>query len=215
MDICNDAIVNRRDEEETKEKIKGALGFFAVSFQNTLANKYTNQISELKQAATIFYPDYKGLFRFSKACTTLMRNILFSYKKFLLNEDILAQLIYSKMANSNEPFDKYDHFQKTLLDHLVSVVELRRIKNAQKDVDNLLELVEIVYSSHIELSAKEWRRLAKSNRKVTLQPYSVIKTITGDLREAERCFVTIMSHESCMRYAELVQAIEMANQNDD
>lgn len=144
-----------------------------------------------------------------------MRNILFSYKKFLLNEDILAQLIYSKMANSNEPFDKYDHFQKTLLDHLVSVVELRRIKNAQKDVDSLLELVEIVYSSHIELSAKEWRRLAKSNRKVTLQPYSVIKTITGDLREAERCFVTIMSHESCMRYAELVQAIEMANQNDD
>lgn len=215
FEICNEAIVNKKEEEETKTLIKNALGVFGVSFQDTLVGKYTTLISDIKQASTIYYPDYKGLFRFSKACTTLMRNVFLNYKKLLLNEDLLTQLIYGELVESTEPWDQYDHFQKALLDHLISIAELGRIKRSQKDVDCLLKLVEIVYSSHIELSAREWRRLAKNNKKITLQPYDTITTITDDLREAEKCFAAIMTHESSMKYASLVQTIEIANSKDN
>ena len=214
FEICNESIVNKKKEEETKTQIKNALGVFGVSFQDTIVSKYTNLISDIKQASTIYYPDYKGLFRFSKACTTLMRNVFLNYKKLLLSEDLLSRLIYGELVESAEPWDRYDHFQKTLLDHLISVVELGRIKRSQKDVDCLLELVEIVYSSHIELSAKEWHKLAKNTKKIALKPYDTITTVTDDLREAEKCFADIMSHESSIKYAELVKTIEIANSSD-
>lgn len=215
FNICNESITNKQSEEKTKAAIRETLGVFGVSFQDTLVNKYTNLISEINQASTIFYPDYKGLFRFSKACTTLMRNVFINYKKLLLSEDLLSNTIYKELLPATETWDSYEHFQKALLDHLISIVEIGRIEHFQRDVDSLLELVEIVYSNHIELSAKEWRSLARKNKKVSLQPYNVITTVTGDLREAEKCFRTVMSHDSSMRYAALVQNIEISNQSDD
>ena len=210
-DICNDSIANNKSENETKDKIRKVLGIFGTSFQNTLVRNYTDIISEIKKSSVIFYPDYKGLFRFSKACTTLMRNVFYNYKKMLLDEDFLTKIFYGEIVKEKVKMDSYEHFQKLILDGVISVLEVNRIKYSQKDVDCLLELIEIVYSSHIELSAKDWRKLARENRKVTLQSYKDITTVTGDLREAEKCFRTILDHDSSMRYSALVQTIEITN----
>ena len=213
--ICNESISGNKSESEIKKNIKDTLGIFAASFQTTIANRYNDLITEIKESSIVFYPDYKGLFRFSKACTTLMHNVFRSYKKLLMDEDLLTRIIYNELIPSDKPWDSYDHFQKEFLDHLISIVELGRIKRSQKDVDCLLKLVEIVYSSHIELSAKDWRKMAKKNRKIILKPYGTITTVTGDLREAEKCFCDIMSYEAITEYASLVQTIEIANQSDD
>ena len=97
------------------------------------------------------------------------------------------------------------------MDNLISILEIGRIEHSQKDVDCLSKLVEIVYSCHIELSSKEWRKLARENKKVEMQPYGSVATVTGELREAEKAFRTIMSHDASMQYAALVQTIEITN----
>ena len=212
--VCNEFIGSDKSEEEIKKSIEEILGLFGTSFQTQLAKEYNDLISEIKQSSTIFYPDYKGLFRFSKSCATMMRNVFSNYKKILMNEDLITNIIYKELISSDKPWDSYDHFQKIFLDSLITIVELERIKHSQKGVNCLLELVEIVYSSHIELSAKEWRNLGKKSRKITLQPYNAFTTVTGDLREAEKCFCNIMSHDAVTKYASLIQTIEIANSED-
>lgn len=213
FEVCNSSIRSKQEQnqEQNQDQIKKALGVFGVSFHDTIANRYTSLISDIKQASTVFYPDYKGLFRFSKACTTLMRNVFVNYKRLLLDEDVLAQIIVNNLMDRSEPWESFEDFQKDFLDHLISLVEIGRIKHSQKDVDCLNKLVEIVYSCHIELSSKEWKKLARKNRKIVMQPYESITTVTGDLREAEKCFCSIMSHDAVTQYASLVQTIEIAN----
>lgn len=213
FDFCNSSISTKQNQnqDQVKKAIRKMLGVFGVSFQDTIANRYTSLISEIKQSSTIFYPDYKGLFRFSKACTTLMRNVFMNYKRLLLDEDILTEIIVNNLMDRSELWESFDDFQKDFLDHLISLLEIGRIEHSQKDVDCLNALVEIVYSCHIELSSKEWRKLARKNRKVTMQPYENITTVTGDFREAEKGFCSIMSHDAITRYASLVQTIEITN----
>ncbi len=210
-EIANNAIENQQDEDTARKNIKEALGIFGISFQETLANKYTNLISSIKQSSTVFYPDYKGLFRFSKACTTLMRNVFLNYKSVLLDENIITDIIYRKMIKSHRKWDDCEQFSKELTDHLISVIEISRMKHSQNDVDCLVNLLDLVYSRHIELSAKEWRNLARTNKKVQLLPHASITTVTGDLREAEKCFRSIMDRDDSMNYSALVQTIEIAN----
>ena len=205
---CNASLNGDKDLDKIKKTIREVLGVFGVSFQDTIANKYTNLISEIKQASTIFYPDYKGLFRFSKACTTLMRNVFLNFKALLLNEDLLTQIILNVLQNKSEPWDSFDSFQKDILDNFISLVEIGRITHSQKDVDCLSELVNIVYSCYIELSSKEWHKLARENQKITMQSFA---TVTDDLREAEKGLRTVMSHDASMQYASLVQTIEIKN----
>ena len=213
FEFCNSSISSK--QEQNRDQVKKALGVFGVSFHDTIANRYTSLISDIKQASTVFYPDYKGLFRFSKACTTLMRNVFANYKRLLLDEDVLTQIIVKNLMDRSEPWESFEDFQKDFLDHLISLVEIGRINHSQKDVDCLNKLVEIVYSCHIELSSKEWQNLARKNRKIVMQPYESITTVTGDLREAEKGFCSIMSHDAVTQYASLVQTIEIANKESE
>lgn len=215
FNICNEAIKTKRKDEGVRKRIESELGVFGVSFQDSLMNKYTTLISEIKQASTIFYPNYKGLFRFSKACTTLMKNVFMLNKRLLLDEEVIARLVYSELKKQSDPWESFEQFQSALLDHFISLVEVGRIEHTQKDVNCLRKLVEIVYSSHIELTAKEWRNLSREGRKIILQPYDTISTVTGELREAEKCFRSVIDHESSMEYAALVQTIENANSKKD
>ena len=213
FEFCNSSI--NAKQELDQDQVKEALGVFGVSFHDTIANRYTSLISDIKQASTVFYPDYKGLFRFSKACTTLMRNVFASYKRLLLDEDVLTKIIVNNLMDRSEPWESFEDFQKDFLDHLISLVEIGRIKHSQKDVDCLNKLVQIVYSCHIELSSKEWKKLARKNRKIAMQPYESITTVTGDLREAEKGFCSIMSHDAVTQYASLVQTIEITNKESE
>lgn len=217
FDFCNSSINTKQEQnkDQFKKEIKKMLGVFGVSFQDTIANRYTSLISDIKQVATAFYPDYKGLFRFSKACTSLMRNVFMNYKRLLLDEEVLANIIVRNFMDRSEPWESFDDFQKDFLDHLVYLVEIGRIEHSQKDVDCLNKLVEIVYSCHIELTSKEWQKLARKNRKVSMQPYESIATVTGNLREAEKGFRSIMSHDAVTQYASLVQTIEIANKESE
>lgn len=213
FEFCNSSI--NAKQELDQDQVKEALGVFGVSFHDTIANRYTSLISDIKQASTVFYPDYKGLFRFSKACTTLMRNVFAGYKRLLLDEDVLTKIIVNNLMDRSEPWESFEDFQKDFLDHLISLVEIGRIKHSQKDVDCLNKLVQIVYSCHIELSSKEWKKLARKNRKIAMQPYESITTVTGDLREAEKGFCSIMSHDAVTQYASLVQTIEITNKESE
>lgn len=213
--LSNDAIRNHVNEDAATKSIRKTLGVLGVSFQGSLANKFTNLISSIEQSSTIFYPDYKGLFRFSKACTALMRNVFQNYKKILLDEDIIAKLIYTEMTSGHTEWDSCGAFKKELTDNLISIIEVSRIKHSQKDVDCLVELLELVYSRHIELSAKEWCKLARVNKQIQLLPYGSVSTVTGDLREAEKCFRTILNHDDTMKYLALVQTIENSNKMPD
>ena len=144
-----------------------------------------------------------------------MRNVFANYKRLLLDEDVLTQIIVKNLMDRSEPWESFEDFQKDFLDHLISLVEIGRINHSQKDVDCLNKLVEIVYSCHIELSSKEWQNLARKNRKIVMQPYESITTVTGNLREAEKGFCSIMSHDAVTQYASLVQTIEIANKESE
>ena len=210
--ICNECILGNIKKEIAKKRVREALGVFGVSFQDQIVNRYTNLMAEIRQVSVIFYPDYKGLYRFSKACAQMMSNVFQNNKRMLLDEDVLSGLIVDEMI-LKDPWDSYEHFQKELLDNLVSLVESGRRKHFQKNINCLRELVDIIVSGHIELTAKEWRNLANSNRKISLKPYNSTETITADLREAEKCFRSVMDHDTSMRYASLVQTIEDSNKS--
>lgn len=207
-EICNNCIEGQTNEEESVHLIRSTLGVFGVSFQCELAIRYNDLISELKKQSVVFYPKYQGLFRFSKACVTLMKNVFLNYKKMLLDEDFLTNIIYNTMIHDKEQWQCYEDFQKELMDNLISIIEVSRVKHTQKDVDNLMELINIVYSIHIELSDGEWKRLEQKNRKTQSKPYKEVATITGDLREAEKYFRIIMSRDRSNEYTSLVQKIE-------
>ena len=213
-EICNSSIAGKSDKETASNSIRSTLGVFGVSFQCNLAVRYNELISELKKQSVIFYPQYQGLFRFTKACTMLMKNIFENYKKILLNEKYLTEIIYSAMVNNQNEWRPYEDFQKELMDNLISFLEIRRVEHSQKDVDNLLRLINIVYSIHIELSDRGWRRLAQESRKTQSKPYEEVDTITGELREAEKYFRTIMNRDRSNEYTSLVQKIEDRNDTD-
>lgn len=211
---CNNSISNKNDERTAVDSIKATLGMFGVSFQCELAIRYNELISELKKQSVIFYPQYNGLFRFSKACTTLMKNVFTNYKKMLLDEEYLADIIYNTMIINKNEWQNFEDFQKELMDNLISVLEVGRIKHSQKDVDNLLELIDIIYSAHIGLSDRDWKKIARKNKKIQSKPYKDVDTVTGDLREAEKYFRSILNTDRSIEYTSLVQKIEDRNNSD-
>lgn len=212
MKICNEAIQDQNhDKSEVIKRIENGLSIFGTSFTGPLVTKYTNLASEVNQASTVFYPDFKGLFRFVKSSVSLMRNILRNYKKMLLDEDFIAKLIYDHMVEDSTIWISAEQFKKELLDHLITISELSRKKHYQSSIDQLNALVDLVYSRHIELTTREWNSLAKKSKKTRLIPNKECKTITADLREAEKCFQAIFTHEDIVIYSSLVQKIEDSN----
>lgn len=213
--ICNDAINDKNHNKDNVIKnIESTLMIFGTSFTGAIITKYSDLISETKQASTIFNPNYKGLFRFSKSSVTLMRRILINYKNLILDEELLSELIYNHMIDGSNEWKCTAQFKKELLDHLISIMEISRKNHHQNDVNNLIALVDLVYSRHIELSTKEWNELAKASKKVNLTPYEQTKTVIDDFREAGKCFNSIFSHDDIVQYSSLVQKIEDANTKD-
>lgn len=208
--VCNEIITNNESEESAKKRIQDTLGVFGTSFQNPLALRYSAIVSNITQQAVIFYPSYKGLFRFSKACAAYMDRILHAYKSALMDEGLLTKMVYSALVCGNEQWTSFEDFQKKLLDYLVSVVGHMQKDFSQKDIDCICELVDMVYSTHIALSRREWMKLKRKTRKIELVPDSKVKTITGDLREAEKCFREIMDRDQSNLYASLVQTVELS-----
>lgn len=212
MNICNEAIQDKNhDKSEVIKRIENGLSVFGTSFTGPLVTKYSNLASEVNQASTVFYPDFKGLFRFAKSSVSLMRNILINYKRILLDEDLIAKVIYGHMVEDSTIWISVEQFKKKLLDHLITIAEISRKEHHQSDIDQLDALVDLVYSRHIELSTSEWNSLAKDSKKARLIPNKECKTITADLREAEKCFQAIFSHEDIVKYSSLVQKIEDSN----
>lgn len=128
-----------------------------------------------------------------------------------MDSELFAEIgaIYYKRSlstgTSTGLFYSYKHFQKNLLDSLMLNMKCQT-KGYESGVNNLIKLVEIVYLSHIKLSAKKWIVLANRSKKISLQSHS--DKITDDLHEAEKCFRGIMSEESITEYESLVNAIE-------
>lgn len=210
--VCNEIIANKENEKDAKEKIQEVFGVFGTSFQNPLAIRYSTTISNITQQAVTFYPAYKGLFRFSKACAAFMNRLFTTYKRMIIDEDLLTVVVYNELVCDNEPWDSFEDFQKSFLDYLVSLVGRMQADISQKDIDCICELVNMVYSAHIELSRHEWKKLKRKSKRIRLVPDSQIKTITGDLREAEKCFREVMDRDQSNRYASLVQTIELSVQ---
>lgn len=212
FDICNEAIKDKNHKKDKIiKKIEGALNVFGTSFTGPMATKYGSLISDIKHASTYFYPNYKGLFRFSTTSVSLMRIIFNNYKKLVLDEEAIAKLIYDHMVRNCTEWTSIPQFKKNLLDHIISIAEYAREKRHQHDINQLVALVDLVYTRHIELSTQEWNKLARESRKVKLAPYGQSKTITGELREAEKCFQSIFSHDDIVKYSSLVQIIENSN----
>lgn len=206
--ICNDAIKNGGDKEKVQNEIKDTLGVFLVPFHSDLSIKYNNLLTEVTTQAIVFNPNYKGLYRFSMAVTLWMRNIYGTYKRSLLDEELLSKFIYGEMVKHQTEWKSYDAFQKALLDKLLSLLESMRRKDWQKNVNSLKTLIDMIYSSHIGLTNAGWNTLKRANRKVQAKPYTSTETITEDLREAEKYFRTILSHDECLKYTSLVQSME-------
>lgn len=212
MKICNEAIQDKNhDKSEVIKKIENRLNIFGTSFTGPLVTKYTNLASEVKQASTVFYPDFKGLFRFAISSVSLMQNILMNYKKILLKEELIAKVIYENMVEDSTIWISAEQFKKELLDHLIFIAEISRKEHHQNDIDQLGTLVDLVYSRHIELSTREWNSLAKDSKKARLIPNKECKTITANLREAEKYFQAIFTNEDIVTYSSLVQKIEDSN----
>ena len=210
--VCNNAIIDQNhDKDEVIRNIEKVLNIFGTSFTGPLATRYGSIVSEIMQFSTLFYPRYKGLFRFSTTSVRLMRNIFANYKKLLLDEEQVAKLLYDHMVEDCSVWDSVEEFKKVFLDCLISIAEYARRKHHQNDINQIVALVDLVYSRHIELTAKEWNKLARATRKLELLPFGKSGTITGELREAQKCFKTIFSHDDVVKYASLTQKIEDAN----
>lgn len=209
--ICNEAIEKKLNKENTIKNIKSTLGVFVVPFQNTLSEKYNSLLSQILIESINFNPYYPGLYRFSKAATLWMNNVFTSYKRLLIDEDFLSKFIYDEMIKKSKKYKSFECFQKELLDNLLSLIETFRGEKWQKDIDSLKTLIEMVYSAHIGLTNSAWNKLKRTNKKIKMIPYSEVDTITGDLRESEKYFRTVMNHDKCIKYIALVQAMETHN----
>lgn len=207
-DICNKAIANGGEKEKIEDEIKKVLGVFIVSFHSDLSVKYSSLLSEITTQSIVFNPHYQGLYRFSMAATLWMRNIYSAYKRALVDEEVLSKFIYGEMIEQKAEWKDYEGFQKALLDNLLSLIESMRRKEWQKDVDSLRTLIDMVYSAHIGLTNTGWSKLKWENKKVSAKPFTNTKTITEDLREAEKFFRTVLSHDECLKYTSLVQSME-------
>ncbi len=209
--ICKDAIEKKTDKNTVIEKIKESLGVFVVSFHNDLSIKYNSLLSEISYQSIVFNPNYQGLYRFTSAVVTWMSNIFVAYKQILINESLLSNFIYNEMVDSHKPFRSYEEFQKELSDNLLSLIETQRISKWQDDIYALLSLVNLIYSTHIELSNSDWNKLKRKIRSISLTPYDVSGKVTDDFREAEKHFRTLLNHDGSMQYISLVQSMESNN----
>lgn len=207
-DVCNKAIANGGKKAKIEEEIKKVLGVFFVSFHSDLSVKYSTLLSEITTQSIVFNPHYEGLYRFSRAATLWMNNIYRAYKHALIDEDVLSKFIYGEMIKQKSEWKDYEGFQKALLDNLLSLIESIRREEWQKNVDSLKTLIDMVYSAHIGLTNTEWGKLKWENKKVCAKPFTTTKTITEDLREAEKFFRTVLNHDECLKYTSLVQSME-------
>ncbi len=205
--VCNDCIINSVDEKNAKKRINEALGVFGVSFQTELTIRYNDLVQEIRMKTVVFSKSYPGLYRFSKICAIYMRRILFFWKKFLLDEEYLTRLIYSKMVKRRDEWKNFATFRASLMDLLI--IDLMDSNDiVENRIDSLLELVDIVCSVHMKLSNRQWAKLARANRKIKSKPYNEVETIPDDLREAEKYFRPIMDRDSSNKYSALVQKID-------
>ena len=84
-----------------------------------------------------------------------MNRLFTTYKRMIIDEELLTEVVYNELVCDNEPWNSFEDFQKSFLDYLVSLVGRMQADVSQKDIDCICELVNMVYSAHIELSRRE------------------------------------------------------------
>lgn len=199
------------NHDESCKKFSAVLGVWIAPIQGPLCKRYDETLNAIRNNSLVFYPAYPGLYRFVRASARMLRNMLITYKEILLDEELISENIYSFFVEGSESLEDYESFCDTIQDFLYQLLDVQRKATNQKDLEELLALINIVYGCHSYLTKKEWNKLEKHNKKIKFRESDDIDTLVEEILEAEKGFEIIMSQQDKDLFMSLVSSIRTRN----
>ncbi len=203
------------NEIEKKELIKELIPPITVAASSHTLRKYNVTVSRLRASLAVYAYDFPALERILSQSLLMLENMRTSIVRLVRDEELWALLV---MHLTNQDIDSEDEFKQGLVVGLVvGLVStcLLRIQRTQKTINDLREIVDLLSLTYLPASADVLVEQSRYERSKTYLPPKETRTITADLREAEKGLSGLMDQSTALRYRELVARIEERYRKDE
>jgi hypothetical protein len=198
---------------DVKEQIHERLGVITVAIDSSIAREYEDTVRELLSDSARYQTSYPGLYRVLRSLAILYGNVLEMEKGVARDERAWANEISILLEDERENITNLDQLKYHLSSRLIrgSAYLASEARKELGDLGEILDLVTDGYLAHDEASLV---RLSRKERGETIKPLSNTKTITEDLREAEKALQHMLSRDELLKYREIVTRFDSRRESD-
>lgn len=196
--------------DEFKKYISDKIPMVVGSFQCQESHDFNEGLKRLASLATNVEFDFPGLSRLIYAARNVLRNSYATQRSLILNEDAWESAIlqiYEEQKESPKA-SSYDAFISKLFRFFVGTSLDLLNEHGQENINDTIQSLRIVVGEYLGKSPGGLLQASRLEKATKITPVQDDKTISNNLRQAERCFAKTVSQDSLLMLRQLSAQIE-------
>jgi hypothetical protein len=152
--------------------------------------------------------DYPGLFRVVISIQTLFGNVVRNAKRQVRDDDTWKKLL-PEVYGERDKLQSLEKVRIRLL-HIFMAFILTTLKDkSQPNINDVLNILDLTVDAYLACTDKGLYALSRKEKGVQLVSMSETKTISDDLRQAEKCLSLLLRQDELLSYREHISRQEI------
>ncbi|MHB8241920.1 MAG: hypothetical protein ACYDHN_08000 [Solirubrobacteraceae bacterium] len=199
--------------DDRTKKIKEALGYITVAINSPIAHDFEDRTRAISSDAARYQTSYPGLYRVLRALAALYLNVLEMEKQVARDEETWTRMLDELVDDKSAEIHSLDDLLYRLSSELIGG-STYLASEVRKELGDLGEILDLVADAYLVQDEASLVRLSRAERGEELTPVSRTKTITEDLREAEKALQHVLTKDDRLKYREIVTRFDNRRSNE-
>ncbi len=210
-------INNIKDEstpnEEIEKYVKDNFPNVTTPISSPLIGNIESIISDAKTDIGELRITFPGLYRVVSPILSVLSIIVYHHKQITRDDDLWEEFLIKILEKRKD--ESVEDIQHTLQKLFLALCHKKVIEHDQDDINDLLSALDLTLDAYLDKTNKELADISRKERSVKFTPTSQTKTISDDLREAEKVLGNVLTSEEEKSYRELVVKFEQRNSSKE
>jgi hypothetical protein len=193
------------DAEAIKEYLDKYFPVIMVPLSTELVRQYETHTTSVASDVAIYQASFPGVYRVVNSTALLYRNVLVNAREIARDEKLWKQFLPPLIASDR--VTSLPHL-KWMTGELLTDLVVHHLKNSREQVRLVIQMLDLTFETYLRMTPAELRTAGRAERRERIQPVSFTKTITEDLREAEKCLHGVFSASQLEQYRTLLSEFE-------
>ncbi len=194
------------NKEDLEKWMKESFPVIAVPVHTPLTEAYEELILSIEADLAQYQSEFPALFRVFVSVRGYLANAERQIKESARDEELWEKVLPT-MYEERHSYPSVNHFKDSLSAMLFGLVG-NATAESKRDIDLALALLDLVVDAYLEVPGHGVLRWAKTERSASLIPLKSTKTVTEDLREAEKPLKQLLTQDVALAFREHVARLE-------